>query len=86
MALLLVLLLVSLHLMSSAVQNSAELSRYFVPLLLVNVIGMFVLLGLITFNTVRLIRQYLRHRAGSRLTVRMVIIFIMTSLAPVGVV
>ncbi len=85
-ALLLVLLLVSLHLMSSAVQNSAELSRYFVPLLLVNLLGMFILIGLITYNTIRLIRQYLRHRAGSRLTVRMVVIFVMISLAPVGVV
>ncbi|MDJ0805713.1 MAG: ATP-binding protein, partial [Gammaproteobacteria bacterium] len=85
-ALLLVLLLVSLHLMSSAVQNSAELSRYFVPLLLVNLLGMFILIGLITYNTSRLIRQYLRHSAGSRLTVRMVIIFILISLAPVGVV
>ena len=84
--LLLVLLLVTLHLMSSAVQNSAELSRYFVPLLLVNLLGMFILIGLITYNTIRLIRQSLRHRAGSRLTVRMVIIFIMISLAPVGVV
>lgn len=85
-ALLLVLLLVSLHLMSSAVQNSAELSRFFVPLLLVNLLGMFILIGLITYNTILLIRQYLRHRAGSRLTVRMVIIFILISLAPVGVV
>ena len=34
--LLLILLLVSLHLMSSAVQNSTELSRYFVPLLIFN--------------------------------------------------
>ncbi|MEN8166992.1 MAG: ATP-binding protein [Pseudomonadota bacterium] len=84
--LLLILLLVSLHLMSSAVQNSAELSRYFVPLLLVNLVGMFILIALISFNTIRLIRQYLRHRAGSRLTVRMVIIFILISLAPVGVV
>jgi len=83
---LLILLLVSLHLMSSAVQNSAELSRYFVPLLLVNVVGMFILIGLIAFNTVRLIKQYLRHRAGSRLTVRMVVIFIVLTLAPVGVV
>lgn len=83
---LLVLLLVSLHLMSSAVQNSAELSRYFVPLLLVNLVGMVILIGLIGYNTIRLIRQYLRHRAGSRLTVRMVIIFILISVAPVGVV
>ncbi|MEN8179831.1 MAG: ATP-binding protein [Pseudomonadota bacterium] len=84
--LLLVLLLVSLHLMSNAVQNSAELSRYFVPLLLVNLLGMFILIGLIAYNTIRLIRQSLRHRAGSRLTVRMVIIFVLISLAPVGVV
>jgi nitrogen fixation/metabolism regulation signal transduction histidine kinase len=84
--LLLVLLLVSLHLMSNAVQNSAELSRYFVPLLLVNLVGMFILLGLIGYNTIRLIRQYLRHRAGSRLTVRMMFLFVMISLGPVGVV
>ncbi|WP_240992088.1 hypothetical protein [endosymbiont of Riftia pachyptila] len=72
--------------MSSAVQNSAELSRYFVPLLLVNLSGLVVLVGLIAFNTVRLIRQYLRHRAGARLTLRMVLMFVVISLAPVGVV
>jgi nitrogen fixation/metabolism regulation signal transduction histidine kinase len=84
--LLLILLLVSLHLMSSAVQNSAELSRFFVPLLIFNLAGMFVLIVLITYNSIRLIRQYLRHSAGSRLTVRMVLIFIMISLLPVSVV
>ncbi|MEJ2425300.1 MAG: hypothetical protein P8101_12710 [Candidatus Thiodiazotropha sp.] len=84
--LLLVLLLVSLHLMSSAVQNSAELSRYFVPLLIFNLAGMFVLFVLITYNSIRLIRQYLRHSAGSRLTLRMVLIFTFISLTPVGVV
>ncbi len=85
-ALLLILLLVTLHLMSSAVQNSAELSRYFVPLLVINLAGMVVLIGLITYNSIRLIRQYLRHSAGSRLTLRMVGIFIAISLIPVGVV
>jgi nitrogen fixation/metabolism regulation signal transduction histidine kinase len=85
-ALLLILLLVTLHLMSSAVQNSAELSRYFVPLLVINLAGMVVLIGLITYNSIRLIRQYLRHSAGSRLTLRMVAIFILISLTPVGVV
>ena len=84
--LLLVLLLVSLHLMSSAVQNSAELSRFFVPLLVINLVGMFILILLIGYNSIQLIRQYLRHQAGSRLTVRMVLIFVMISLAPVGVV
>ncbi len=85
-ALLLILLLVTLHLMSSAVQNSAELSRYFVPLLVINLAGMVVLIGLITYNSIRLIRQYARHSAGSRLTLRMVAIFILISLTPVGVV
>ncbi|MES9895402.1 MAG: ATP-binding protein [Candidatus Thiodiazotropha endolucinida] len=84
--LLLILLLVSLHLMSSAVQNSANLSRYFVPLLIFNLAGMFVLFVLITYNSIRLIRQYLRHSAGSRLTLRMVLIFTLISLLPVGVV
>lgn len=85
-ALLLILLLITLHLMSSAVQNSAELSRYFMPLLVINLAGMVVLIGLITYNSIRLIRQYLRHSAGSRLTLRMVAIFILISLTPVGVV
>jgi PAS domain S-box-containing protein len=85
-ALLLILLLVTLHLMSSAVQNSAELSSYFVPLLVINLVGMIILIGMITFNSIRLIRQYLRHSAGSRLTLRMLMIFIVISLTPVGVV
>jgi nitrogen fixation/metabolism regulation signal transduction histidine kinase len=84
--LLLILLLVSLHLMSSAVQNSAELSRYFVPLLIFNLAGMFVLFVLITYNSIRLIRQYFQHSAGSRLTLRMVLIFTAITLTPVGVV
>jgi nitrogen fixation/metabolism regulation signal transduction histidine kinase len=85
-ALLFVLLLVTLNLMSSAVQNSAELSRYFIPLLVINLLGMVILFGLITFNSIRLIRQYLRQSAGSRLTLRMLMIFIIISLIPVGVV
>jgi nitrogen fixation/metabolism regulation signal transduction histidine kinase len=85
-ALLFVLLLVTLHLMSSAVQNSAELSRYFIPLLVINLLGMVILFGLITYNSIRLIRQYLRQSAGSRLTLRMLMIFIVISLIPVGVV
>ncbi|WP_177419722.1 hypothetical protein [endosymbiont of Lamellibrachia barhami] len=83
---LLTLLLTSLHLMSSAVQNSAELSRYFVPLLVVSITGMFILLGLIIYNSIRLIRQYARQRPGSRLILRMVVLFSVISLAPVGVV
>ena len=45
---LLVLLLVTLHLMSGAVQNTEELSRMFIPLLLFTLFGVMVLVvGLI---------------------------------------
>ena len=84
--LLLTPLLVSLHLMSSAVQNSATLSRLFVPLLLFNVVGLTVLLSLIVGNLVALVRQYRRREAGARLTARMVVIFGALSLLPVVVV
>jgi nitrogen fixation/metabolism regulation signal transduction histidine kinase len=83
---LLVTLLVTLDLMSSAVQNSAELSRIFVPLLLVNLLGLVLLLVLIGANLGRLVLDYRRRRAGSRLTVRMVVMFVLLSLAPVAVV
>ena len=85
-AVLLLLLLGSLHLMSSAVQNTAELSRHFVPLLILNLGGLAILLLLIGINLVRLIRQYLKHRAGSRLTMRLVILFALISLVPVTIV
>ena len=85
-ALLLLVLLVSLHLMSSAVQNTAELSRLFMPLLVVNLAGMVILIILIGINLFRLIRQYLKHRSGSLLTMRMVVLFVLLSLAPVSVV
>ncbi len=84
--LLLVSLLVSLHLMSSAVQNTEELSQFFVPLLLFNIAGLVVLVGLILFNLIRLISQYRRKAAGSRLTIRMVVLFVALSLVPVMVV
>jgi len=85
-ALLMLLLLGSLHLMTSAVQNSAELSRYFIPLLIINLVGLVILLLLIGFNFVSLIRQYIKHRAGSRLTVRLVVLFAVISLLPVSIV
>ena len=83
---LLALLLISLHLMSSAVQNSATLSRLFVPLLLISIVGLLVLLVVIGVNLVRLARSYRRDEVGARLTVRMVLLFAVLSLLPVAVV
>ncbi len=84
--LLLVLVLISLQLMSSAVQNTEELSRLFVPLLIATILGLFALVIVIGINVTQLVIRYRRQAAGSRLTLHMVIIFVVISLAPVAVV
>jgi nitrogen fixation/metabolism regulation signal transduction histidine kinase len=84
--LLLVPLLVTLDLMSSAVQNSTTLSRLFIPLLLFSVAGLGVLLVLIVANLVQLVKQYRRREPGARLTARLVVIFAALALPPVLVV
>ncbi len=83
---LLALVLVSLHLMSSAVQNTEELNRLFVPLLIASVVGLVLLLGVIGINVAQLIIRYRQQAAGSRLTLHMMLIFVVISLAPVLVV
>ncbi len=83
---LMVLLLVTLDLMSGAVQNSAQLSRIFVPLLVVNLLGLVALVMLIGANLGRMVREYRNRSAGSRLRLRMVVLFVLLSLAPVTVV
>ena len=84
--LLLSALLFSLHLMSSAVQNSATLSRLYVPLLILNSAGLLILVFLIGISLKRLLLAYRQNRPGARLTLRMVILFTLLSLLPVGVV
>jgi nitrogen fixation/metabolism regulation signal transduction histidine kinase len=84
--LLLVPLLVTLDLMSSAVQNSTTLSRLFIPLLLFSVLGLAVLLVLVVANLVELVKQYRRRVPGARLTARLVVIFAALALPPVLVV
>lgn len=83
---LLATLLVTLHLLSSAVQNSATLSKLFVPLLVINVTGLAILLLLIGINLIRLLVDYLRQIPGSQLTSRMVVLFSLLSVAPVTVI
>ena len=52
------LLLVSLYLMSSATQNSAQFGQIYSYLLALNVLELIVLVGLITINLRRLRHQY----------------------------
>jgi nitrogen fixation/metabolism regulation signal transduction histidine kinase len=83
---LLVVLFVALNLMSEAVQNSQDLSRAFVPLLFTVLIGLTALAILVAVNVTKLVRRYREQAAGSRLTGRIVVLFALISVLPVGVV
>ena len=79
-------LFVALVLMRDAVENSEELSRAFLPLLYLVLTGLLALAVLAVVNVVKLVRRYRRQAAGSRLTLRIVVLFVLISLLPVGVV
>ncbi|KXX65071.1 sensor histidine kinase [Marichromatium gracile] len=85
-AILIAALFVVLVLMRDSVANSEALSRAFVPLLFVVLAGLGVLALLVGFNVVRLVRRYRQQAAGSRLTARIVALFAVLSLLPVGTV
>ena len=80
------LVLLSLQLMSSATQESSELNEMYSWLLLINALGSVVLLGLIGVNIVSLVQQLKKREAGSRLTTRMVSLFVLLALAPAAIV
>ncbi|MDD1617063.1 MAG: Multi-sensor signal transduction histidine kinase [Methylococcaceae bacterium NSP1-2] len=80
------LILLSLQLMSSATQESSQLSAMYSWLLLANALGSIVLLGLVGANIFALIKQLKKREAGSRLTTRMVSLFVLLALAPAAIV
>jgi PAS domain S-box-containing protein len=80
------LILLSLQLMSSATQESSQLSAMYSWLLLVNALGSVVLLILVGANIYSLIQHTKRREAGSRLTTRMVSLFVVLALAPAVIV
>jgi nitrogen fixation/metabolism regulation signal transduction histidine kinase len=83
---LLLALLLALHLMSNAVQDAEGLSRLFVPLLGFTIGGLVIMVVLILVDSVRLWREYKANQAGSRLTLRMLVIFLLLALPPVALV
>lgn len=83
---LVVLILSSLHMMSSAVQRSEALDAWFMPLLVFTVVGLVLLVLLVGWSLWQLLRDYRRQAAGSRLNLRLVLLFVGLSLAPVSVV
>ncbi len=85
-ALLFVLLLASLYLMSGAIQNSAQFGRLYSVLLAINLLALVLLISLIMRNVVHLLNQYRNQAPGSRLTLRLVVMFVVLAVAPVSVV
>lgn len=79
-------ILLSLQLMSSATQESSQLGEMYSWLLLMNAVGSVVLLWLVGANIYTLARQLKKHEAGSRLTTRMVSLFVVLALAPAAIV
>lgn len=78
-----IVMLVSLILLSKSTQNSVDFDRLHVSLLLLNAIAVVVLLIVIGFNLTRLILQYRRNVTGSRLTTRLVAMFVALAIVPV---
>lgn len=84
--LLMILVLSTLHMISNALQNSESLNRFFMPLLIVSILGLLVLIFVVGFNVFQLIIRYQHQASGSRLTLRMLLMFVTLSLAPVFIV
>ncbi len=83
---LVVLLLASLHLISAAVQRAEGLGQWFIPLLLFTLVGLVLLFALVGWNLWQLLRDYRRRVAGSRLSARLSVLFLVLALLPVSVV
>jgi nitrogen fixation/metabolism regulation signal transduction histidine kinase len=80
------LLLLALTLMNAATQNSEVFGKMYSLLLLINLVGIAVLLGLIGFNLYRLLVQYRMGEMGSRLTLRLFVMTVLLSTIPVSIV
>lgn len=80
------LLVVLLYMMSRATQNSAQFSDLYAWLLILILMVAFILILLIGSNLFRLVRQYKNRATGSRLTARLVVIFVVLAIVPVSLV
>ena len=81
-----VLLLASLALMSDATHSSTQFGQLYMVLLIINALAILLLVGLIIKNLYLLISGLRHNVTGSKLTARMVILFVVLSVTPVSVV
>ena len=80
------ILLGSTYLMSNATQDSARFGELYSALLAINAVALIGLGALIARNLYHLLHQARERRPGARLTVRMVIVFVVLSVTPVTIV
>jgi len=83
---LLLILMASFYMLSNATENAARFSNLYGWILLINLAGLLVLVGMIGINLYKLVSQYRAGVAGSRLTVRLVMVFVILSVIPVSIV
>ncbi len=86
MLLLFGLMLLALLMMSDATQNSARFNELYFWLLIFSAGGLVVLTLLIGIGLYQLIQRYRQHEPGSRLSLRLMVLFVALALVPVGVV
>lgn len=83
---LVILLMVSLYAISDATSNSANFGKYYDWLVFFNAIGLIGLIALIVYNVYKLVVQYRLKTIGSRLTTRMIGVFVLLTIIPVSIV
>lgn len=81
-----VLLLLSLYVLANFAEAPERLRHLFAPLLFVNILGVAFILLLVVVNLWNLLQQFRRRAAGSRLTARLIAMFVVLSLVPVTIV
>ena len=80
------ILLGSTYLMSNATQDSARFGELYSVLLGINAVALIGLGVLIAWNLYHLLHQAREQRPGAKLTVRMVVVFVVLSVTPVTIV
>ena len=80
------MLVVALLFLASTVENADRFGKYYNWIFVLNAVGGVTLTALIIGNLVRLTREYRKQIPGSRLTSRMVAIFVGLAVLPLGLV
>ena len=86
MAVLFLVMITSLYLLSTMAERLDRFGQYYYGLLVFNGLSLLALTLLITYNAIRLFRDFRAQIAGSRLTLRMVVVCILLTLVPVLIV